>query len=105
MELDDKILDDVVKKLGVSREQAERVLQKMIDDGELQINDDPSMPLDFKLTTGGNRFAEKMIIEEFGEFKKVADHTGTFYKVPTIVIIREGIREQDLHNFPLWTDD
>ena len=105
MELDDKILDGVSKKLGVSKEQAEIVLQQMIEDGELQINDDPSMPFDLKLTTDGAKFAEKMISEEFGEFKKVTDHNGTSYKVPTIVIMREGVKEEDLHHFPLWSDE
>jgi hypothetical protein len=105
MKLDDEILDGVSKRLGVSKEQAEKVLQKMIEDGELQINDDPSMPFDLKLTTDGAKFAEKMISEEYGEFKKITDHNGISYKVPTIVIIREGVREEDLHHFPLWTDD
>lgn len=104
MELDDKILDNAVKKLGVTKEQAKRVIQKMIEDGELQINDDPSMPFDLKLTTDGSKQAEKYIIEEYGEFKKITDHNGISHKVPTIVIYREGIREQELHNFPLWTD-
>lgn len=105
MELDDKILEDAMKRCNVSKEQAKRVLQKMIEDGELQINDDPSMPFDLKLTTDGAKFAEKMINEEFGEFKKVTDHNGISYKVPTIVIMREGVKEEDLHHFPLWSDE
>ena len=105
MKLDDEILDGVSKSLGVSKKQAEKVLQQMIEDGELQINDDPSMPFDLKLTTDGAKFAEKMISEEYGEFKKVTDHNGISYKVPTIVIMREGIREEDLHHFPLWCDE
>lgn len=48
---------------------------------------------------------EKMLIDEFGEFKKVIDHNGIAYKVPSIVIIREGIKEHELDRFPLWSEE
>jgi len=94
-----------MKRFGLTREQAKKALQSMIDDGFLQKNDDPSMPFDFKLTTDGAKMAEKTIQEDFGEFKKITDHNGISYRVPTFVIMREGVREEDLCHFPLWTDD
>ena len=102
MELDDKILEDAMKKFGITRKEAEESLARMIDDGLLQQSDDPSMPFDLKLTLDGIRYTENLINKEFGEFKKITNHNGISYKVPTIVIMREGIREQDLPNFPLW---
>ena len=105
MELDDKILQNAMDRFGISREQAERALQEMINDGLLQENTDPSVPFEFKLTTNGSKFAEKIIIKDYGEFKKVTDHRGVSYKVPTIVIIREGIKEEELSQFPLWEDE
>ena len=45
-------------------------------------------------------------IARFGEFKKVVRmRTGVAYKVPTRVILEQGIREQDLDRFPLWEGD
>lgn len=105
MELDDKILKNAMDGFGITKEQALKAVQEMIDDGLLQENDNPSMPAKFKLTTDGSRFAEKMIEKEYGEFKKVINHKGIAYKVPTIVIIREGIREKELDQFPLWSDE
>ncbi len=105
MELDDKILDNAIKKFNITRDQAKQFVQEMIDDGLLQNNNDPSMPFDLKLTTLGNKYTEKIIKENFGEFKKVTNHKGISYKVPTAVIIREGIKEEELLHFPLWNDD
>ncbi len=105
MELDDKIIIDAAKRFGISIAEAKMQIQELLDNGLLEKNDDPSISSEFKLTTEGSRFAEKQIIEKFGEFKRVTNHRGIAYKVPTIVIIREGIREQDLVNFPLWSDE
>lgn len=42
--------------------------------------------------------------KELGEYRKVISITrGMAYKVPTRVIIEQGIREQDLPRFPLWS--
>ncbi len=105
MELDDKILKDAMDRFGITEEQAKKAVQDMIDDGLLQKSDDPSMPFEYKLTTVGSRFAEKTIIKDYGEFKKVTNHKGISYKVPTIIILREGIREEELDHFPLWGND
>lgn len=105
MELDDKILKNAMDRFGISKEQAIKAVQEMIDDGLLQENTDPSVPMQFKLTTHGSKLAEKTIISEHGEFRKVTDHKGVSYKVPVIVIIREGIKEEDLNQFPLWDDE
>lgn len=105
MELDDEILEQAMKKFGLTRKQAEESLQAMIEDGLLQQSDDPSMPFDLKLTLDGIRYTENLINKEFGEFKKITNHNGISYKVPTIVIMREGIEEQDLKNFPLWDNN
>jgi len=105
MEIDDAILKRAMNSFGITEEQAKKAIQEMVDDGLLQKNDDPSMPAEFKLTTGGSKFAEKIIIEDFGEFKKVVNHKGIAYKVPTIVIVREGIKEDELDQFPLWSDE
>ena len=102
MELDDKILQNAMDTFGITKEQARKALQEMIDDGLLQENEDPSVPMQFKLTTSGCHLAEKTIIKDYGEFKKVTDNKGISYKVPTIVIIREGIKEDELSQFPLW---
>jgi len=105
MELDEKIIMDAAKRFGISRAEAKKQVQELLKEGLLEKNDNPSMPYEFRLTTEGSRFAEKQIIKKFGEFKRVTNHKGIAYKVPTIVIIREGIREQDLDNFPLWNDE
>ncbi len=105
MEIDDKILQDVMNRFGITKEMALKALKGMIDDGLLQENSDPSVPMQFKLTPDGSRLAEKTIIDEHGEFRKVTDHNGVSYKVPVIVILREGIKEEDLNQFPLWVDE
>jgi len=105
MELDDEIIMEAAKRFSISKSEAIKYIKELIDTGLLEINNDPNRSTELKLTTNGNRFAEKQIIEKFGEFKKVISHTGIAYKVPTTVIIREGIKEQDLVNFPLWSND
>ena len=43
------------------------------------------------------------MVEESGEFKKVLDmETGKFHKVPTRLIIEEGITQSRLKEFPEW---
>ena len=105
MELDEKIIMDAAKRFGISIDEAKKQVQSLIENGLLEKNDDPSVPLEFRLTTDGIRFTEKQINKKFGEFKRVVNHRGIAYKVPTTVIMREGIREQDLHDFPLWNDE
>jgi len=105
MKIDDAILKHAMDSFGITKDQVEKIMQEMIDDGMLQENTDPSVPMKFKLTTVGNMFAEKVIIQDYGEFKKVVNHKGIAYKVPTIVIIREGIKEDELDQFPLWSDE
>jgi len=105
MELDDKIIQHAIDRFGITKEQAKNALQQLIDDGLLQENTDPTVPIQFKLTTSGCKFAEKNIIQEHGEFRKVTDHNGISYKVPVIVILREGIKEDELNQFPLWDDE
>ncbi len=103
MELDDKIINDAMKKFGIPKEQAEKAIQEMIEDGLFEINDDPTVPFDLKLSTEGAKMAEKVIGEDYGEFKKITHSNGTSYKVPTTVLL-QGLQEEDLHHFPLWTD-
>jgi len=105
MELDDKIIMDAAERFGITKDEARKQVKELLEKGLLEKNDNPSMPSEFRLTTEGSRFAEKQIIEKFGEFKKVTSHRGISYKVPTIVIMREGLREEDLVNFPLWSDE
>jgi len=105
MELDEKIIMDAAQRFGISIDEARKQIQELVDNGFLEKNDDPCIASEFELTTEGSRFAEKQIIDKFGEFKRVISHRGIAYKVPTVVIIREGIREQDLVNFPLWNDE
>ena len=56
--------------------------------------------------TCGDYCHEKFIlqmIKEHGMFKKVVDITsGINYKVPTRLIIEDGLRQQDLKNYPTW---
>lgn len=60
-----------------------------------------------KITCSDNchtKFVEQMI-EKFGENKKITDETsGLSYKVPTRLIIEEGISQGQLKNFPFWED-
>ena len=105
MEIDDEILKNAMDSFGITKEQAEKEIQEMIDGGLLEENMDPSVPIKFKLTTSGSKFAEKMIISRYGEFRKVTDHKGVSYKVPVVVIVREGIKEEELNQFPLWSDE
>jgi len=96
---------DAANRFGISKSEAIKYIKELVDMGLLEINHDPNRSTELKLTTDGNRFAEKQINEKYGEFKKVFNHNGVAYKVPTAVIIREGVKEQDLVNFPLWSDD
>lgn len=105
MNLDDEIIRHAMDKFGISKEEAKKQVQELIDMGLLQRNDNPIMAAEFKITNNGSKLAEETIIKEYGEFKKVIDHNGIAYRVPTIVIMREGINEQDLSNFPLWSDE
>ena len=105
MNLDDKILKNAMDRFGIPKEQVEKAIQEMIDDGLLKANEDPTIPMQFKLTPHGSKTAEKNIIKEYGEFRKITDHNGISYKVPVIVIIREGIKESELNQFPLWVDE
>ena len=56
--------------------------------------------------TCGDYCHEKFIVKmmcEHGLYKKVTDQeSGISYKVPTRVIIEEGIRYQDLKRYPTW---
>ena len=45
-------------------------------------------------------------IEKFGQFKKVVDlQSGKAHKVPTLEIVRNGLRQKDLKRFPLWLEN
>jgi len=49
------------------------------------------------------KFIEKMLTEH-GLFKKVIDQeTNIAYKVPTRIIIEEGLKQEELKNFPEWS--
>ncbi len=51
-----------------------------------------------------SKFVEKMLAE-FGNYKKITDEdSGLSYKVPTKQIVEEGITQDQLKNFPFWTD-
>ena len=76
MELDEKIIMDAAKRFGISIDEAKKQVQSLIENGLLEKNDDPSISSELRLTTEGSRFAEKQIIEKFGEFKKVVNHRG-----------------------------
>jgi len=56
--------------------------------------------------TCGDYCHEKFIIkmlQEHGLFKKVVDiESGISYKIPTRLIIEEGLRQKDLKNYPTW---
>ena len=43
------------------------------------------------------------MLQEHGLFKKVVDiESGIAYKIPTRLIIEEGLRQKDLKNYPTW---
>jgi hypothetical protein len=45
------------------------------------------------------------MIEDTGKYQKVIDtETGTAHRVPTRLIIEEGITQQHLKEFPKWTE-
>lgn len=49
-----------------------------------------------------DKYIEKMMIQ-CGLFKKVIDQkTNIAYKVPIRVIIEEGLKQEELKNFPEW---
>ncbi len=58
-----------------------------------------------KITCGDychEKFIIKMI-QEHGCSKKVVDiESGIAYKIPTRLIIEEGLRQKDLQNYPTW---
>ena len=48
------------------------------------------------------KFIQNML-EEYGTYKKVIDQdSGIAYRIPTRLIIEEGLRQQDLKNYPRW---
>jgi hypothetical protein len=47
---------------------------------------------------------KRIIIKNHGKFKKVVDHKGIAYRVPTEDIIEHGIEEKDLGKYPRWED-
>ncbi len=60
-----------------------------------------------KITCGNychDKFIIKMI-KEHGLFKKVTDmESGISYKIPTRLIIEEGLKQQDLKKYPTWNN-
>lgn len=51
------------------------------------------------------RFVD-FLIEEKGQYQKVIDtESGKSHKVPTRLIIEEGITQMDLKGFPLWKNE
>ena len=45
-------------------------------------------------------------IKIFGEYKKVVDQeTCVGYRVPTRNIITKGLRQKELHQYPIWKDE
>ena len=50
--------------------------------------------------------AVDFIESQFGVYKKVVDAvSGNIYKVPIRDIIELGLKQQDLKNYPLWTEE
>ena len=51
---------------------------------------------------------EKMVYkfeQEFGTYKKVVDDTtGLTHKVPVRDIVERGLKQSELHKYPLWTE-
>jgi hypothetical protein len=48
----------------------------------------------------------EQIVKQLGEYKKIIRvSTGIAYRVPTRDIIENGVREQDLDKYPVWTDE
>lgn len=47
-----------------------------------------------------------LLEKTFGKYKKVVDATtGIAYRVPTRYIIEHGLKQTELHRFPLWVDE
>ena len=52
-----------------------------------------------------NKAKLEKLLEQHGYFKKVIDQkTGIAYKVPTRIIITEGLNYADLPKYPLWKE-
>ncbi len=52
-----------------------------------------------------NKARLEKLLEEHGYFKKVIDEkTGIAYKVPTRIIITEGLSYADLQKYPHWEE-
>ena len=44
-----------------------------------------------------------MLINEFGEFKKIIDaETGVAYKIPTREVLEQGLWHENLKKYPKW---
>jgi hypothetical protein len=51
------------------------------------------------------KFIEDME-RKFGPYKKVVDEeTGKAYKVPTRLILEQGLKHEDLKKFPRWKEE
>ena len=45
----------------------------------------------------------QVLIKKYGEYKKVCSRvTGKYYRIPTRIIIEEGLTHHDLTKFPEW---
>lgn len=77
----------------MSREQSCLICGKPCQPGRVTCSDDCHEKLIYKYE------------QEFGKYKKVVDTTtGLTHKVPTRTIIEEGIKQVDLHKYPLWRE-
>ena len=55
--------------------------------------------------SGANRRELRWLCDQLGRHKRVVDHRGRAFRVPTEAIITEGIREDDLAGrYPFWED-
>jgi hypothetical protein len=65
-------------------------------------------PCQLGRTTCSDDCHEKLVYQleqEFGPYKKVVDETtGLIHKVPTRDIIERGLKQTELHKYPLWLD-
>lgn len=103
------IIDDLVRKnakdRGFSEKDIDQALKELKEEGLIRKSDHVGYDDNMQLTPTGSKLIESELIKRYGEFKKVMDmESGKSHKVPTVVIIREGINQHDLKNFPEWTD-
>ena len=91
------------QKLTINKE--ESGLTTVLVEGGPQLSPEEKKRIKEDWERPENQAKLEKLLEKFGYFKKVVDQkTGIAYKVPTRIIITEGLDYKDLPKYPRWEE-